>query len=94
VYFRDLGQLVVTIVPALMFVTPIFYPSQAVPPGARLLLLANPLGWFVEAGRAALFDGTWPAPLSLAAMYVVGAALAWAGRQFFALTRPGFADVV
>jgi lipopolysaccharide transport system permease protein len=87
VYFRDLGQLAVTVVPALMFVTPIFYPSQAVPEGARLLLMANPLSWFVEAGRGALFDGTWPRAELLTA-------LAWAGRRFFALARRGFADVV
>lgn len=94
VYLRDLGQLVTTVLPALMFLTPIFYPSSAVPAGLAAVLMANPLAWFVEAIRGATLDGVLPSAGGFAALYAAGFASALIGHAVFRRTRHGFADVV
>ncbi len=94
VYLRDLGQLVSTILPALIFLTPIFYPLASVPQALRVVLLANPLAWFVEATRGALIDGIWPGLVLLSGLWMVGLGTALAGHWLFQRTKHGFADVV
>jgi hypothetical protein len=38
----------------LLFLSPVFYPVSAVPPGLTFLYNANPLGAVIEAARAAV----------------------------------------
>lgn len=94
VYVRDLGQFVSTAVPALLFLTPIFYPLSAIPPGLRSVLELNPLAWFVDATRGALLDASAPGPAQLALFYAVGLVSALAGHALFQRTKHGFADVL
>jgi len=94
VFLRDLAQLVTTFTPALMFATPIFYPITAVPEAFRAYIWLNPLSYFVETMRAALFDGTWPDPVLLATVYGVALAVAAFGLWFFLRVKKAFADVV
>ena len=94
VYLRDLSQLVSTVVPALMFVSPIFYPVAAVPQNLQVILLLNPLAWFVEATRGALIDGVMPGFATLMLLYSSGVICALFGLWVFQRTKHGFADVV
>ena len=47
VFVRDLAQTIGLVVTALLFLTPIFYPAQAIPARYRIYLEINPLAWVV-----------------------------------------------
>ncbi len=94
VFLRDIGQTVGILVMLMLFLSPIFFPLSAVPPQFVPLVKLNPLTYFVETTREALFFGQWPAPGSLllhgAGAVVVGCLGFW----WFQKTRNGFADVI
>jgi ABC-type polysaccharide/polyol phosphate export permease len=69
---------------AWLFLTPIFYHAEAVPPGLRWLLVLNPLHHVVEAYRAVLLDGRAPFPAGVFAIgwvIVVGGVGLWFFRK-------------
>lgn len=94
VYLRDTAQVVGIITMTLMFVSPIFYPSTALPPEYRNLLYLNPLTPIIEQARAVLFWGNTPDFKLLAIYLVCSLLLACAGFAWFQKTRKGFADVL
>jgi len=94
VYLRDISQFIGVLTTVLLFLSPIFYPSSALPDGLRTVLLLNPLAPAIEFSRDVLFWGTTPSPISLL-LYLLGAAfVAWLGFAWFQMTRKGFADVL
>ncbi len=94
VYLRDLSQFVSTIVPATMFISPIFYPMTAVPSSLQGILFLNPLALFIESSRGALIDGVMPSVMSFGLLYLIGLGTAFIGYVVFDSTKRGFADVV
>jgi len=94
VFFRDLAQAVAVVLPALMFLSPVFYPVDAVPESFRPFMRANPLTDVIESVRALVIHGALPdlVPwlLSLAGATVVAAA----GWLWFRRLAPGFADLL
>jgi lipopolysaccharide transport system permease protein len=94
VYLRDLRHIVIALMPAFMFLTPVFYPVSTLPEMARSLLYANPLTFPIEATRAAMFDGVWPNLLPTGIYAITGWAVALAGYWAFARLRIEFADVL
>lgn len=94
VYLRDVGQTTTVVVTGLLFLSPIFYPLDAVPENVRRVVKMNPVAYVVETARGALVFGRVPDPLELALATVIGAALAWGGFWWFQKTRRGFADVL
>ena len=94
VYVRDIGQFVVMIVTPLMFLSPIFFPIEAVPEGYRWLMQWSPLTVAVEAARDVLVFDRMP-NLSSWLIYS-GVCIAWmmAGFAWFQYTRKGFGDVL
>lgn len=94
VFLRDLRQLVGVLVPALMFISPVFFPMSMVPEGFGALIMANPLSVPMEMMRQAIFGPTMPNLLVLAAYYVGGFAVAQLGYWVFMRTKKAFADVV
>ncbi len=92
VYVRDVQNVVAVALLLLFYLTPIFYGLKNVPPQFHWLLRANPLTAFVNADRAALFDGRVPALIDVA----IGAgatALALAlGLLLFRRLHAGFVD--
>jgi lipopolysaccharide transport system permease protein len=94
VYLRDLGQVVGLLVTVSLFLTPIFYPVEAVPAALRPVIWLNPLTFVVEQVRAVLVFGRFP-DLPGLALYSLAAfgALAVAFWVFQRL-RAGFADVL
>ncbi|MBC7106770.1 MAG: ABC transporter permease, partial [Firmicutes bacterium] len=60
VYFRDLEHIVGIALMAWFFLTPVLYPLEAIPPGARGYFLLNPMTPVVDAYRAVFFYGAWP----------------------------------
>lgn len=93
-FLRDLSHLLASLMPVLMFVSPIFYSMGDVPEPLRSIAYLNLLAVFIEAMRALLFAGILPSWPLLAAMAAVPVLLFWLGFAVFARYRARFADVV
>jgi len=94
VYLRDFAQLIGMATTVTLFLAPVFYPIEALPPLFQTLLLWNPITLPILQLRGVLLWGTepnWGAwTLSLAiAVFVFSLGFAW-----FQKTRKGFADVL
>ena len=94
VYLRDVGQTVGVLSMVLMFLSPVFYPVDALPPQFRPWLLANPLSFIIEQARDVLIWGRLPAFQGLLIYSLVAGLVAWLGYAWFQKTRKGFADVL
>ncbi|GAB2743133.1 ABC transporter permease [Melaminivora jejuensis] len=93
-YVRDVGQVLTMAVSALMFLSPIFFPVEALPAAVRPWLLLNPLAWVMTGTRDVLLAGRWPDWGAWALLMAACLLLALAGAAFFRKVRVGFADVV
>ncbi|MCP5196315.1 MAG: ABC transporter permease [Gammaproteobacteria bacterium] len=94
VFVRDVGQTVSLITLILLFMSPVFYSINGVPPGLRAVLLMNPLTFIMEQARAVLIWEQWPDFGGLAVYAAVSLVAAWLGLAWFQKTRDGFADVI
>jgi lipopolysaccharide transport system permease protein len=94
IYLRDLRHIVAPLVSLLMFLSPIFFPSTALPPDLQPYLFLNPLTFVIEESRRLLLDGKMPDFLMIGAYTVAASAVAYLGLMWFMATRRGFADVV
>jgi lipopolysaccharide transport system permease protein len=94
VYLRDLAQVVNLIIPISLFLTPVFYPLNAIPPAIRNLMWINPLTFAVEQLRSTAIEGLVPNLLSLL-LYLAASMVALSvGFWVFQRLRKGFADVL
>jgi lipopolysaccharide transport system permease protein len=94
VYLRDVGQVIGLLITVLMFLTPIFYPSSALPEKYQTLMLLNPLTPPIEMARGMLYFGELP-NVSLLVLYsFISLMFAVLGFAWFQKTRKGFADVL
>ena len=94
VIVRDISQLTGMLSHALLFLTPIFYSIDAVPPLLQGMLLINPLTFVVEQLRLVLFFGELPVARALIIYFLLSALFAWASLALFRRLRPRFADMV
>ena len=94
VYARDMNQLVTILTTVLMFMTPIFYPIDAIPENYRWLVRLNPLAYVVEQSRNVLYWGKVPDWYQLSGYILASLIVAWLGFVWFQKTRKGFADVI
>ncbi len=93
VFIKDMTQVVPLFVQMLLFLSPVFYPVSAVPPGLTFIYHANPLGAVIEAARAAMIGQ--PVPwIAWAAALALGAAAVLLGHAFFQHSRDEFADAL
>lgn len=93
-YIRDVGQMLGMLVSLLMFLSPIFFGVESVPPALRPWMFLNPLALTITQTRQVLLDGQWPDGWALAMHLIACCAIAMIGAAFFKLARKGFADVV
>lgn len=94
VFIRDIGYAIGLMVQVLVFLTPIFYPAEVVPPSLRLLVAANPLASVTENFRRVILWGTLPSWRGLALWLLITGAVMMLGYAWFMKTRKGFADVI
>lgn len=94
VFVRDIGQLTTMLSHALLFLTPIFYSVDAVPPVLQGVLMLNPLTFVVEQLRLVLFFGKVPPLAGLAAYFALSSLFALLSLMLFRRVRPAFADKV
>ncbi|OBU66945.1 sugar ABC transporter permease [Stenotrophomonas maltophilia] len=94
VFLRDTAQITAIITTAVMFLTPIFYPIDAIPPSFRPILNINPLAPVVAQIRDVLIWGKGLDPVVYPICLAVSALVFISGFAFFQKTRKGFADVL
>jgi lipopolysaccharide transport system permease protein len=94
VFVRDIGQVLGTIVTALMFLSPIFFPLSALPVWLQPMVLFNPIAGPVNLMRDALVFGVGPDFETLGSYAVASIGVCGLGYLFFQKTRKGFADVL
>jgi lipopolysaccharide transport system permease protein len=94
VFVRDIGQVLGPLVTALMFLSPIFYSSSALPDWVAPWLTLNPVTLPVEQTRDVLIFGRLPDFGALARYSLVAIAVCWLGYTWFEKTKRGFADVL
>jgi lipopolysaccharide transport system permease protein len=94
VFVRDLGYLVALVVQVLFFLTPVFYPIEAVPERVRRVIAWNPLASVVTGVRAAIFPGMTVPWTALLVSSALGLFLMMIGYAWFMRTRRSFGDVL
>lgn len=94
VVLRDLAQVAQLISHTFLFLTPIFYSTDAAPPLLRSILLLNPLTFIVEQFRLVLFYGSPPAALGLATYFALACGFSSLCLMLFRRLRHSFADLV
>lgn len=94
VYVRDTAQVVALLVNILLYITPIFYPLQALPAAWRPILQLNPLAPMVEATRQAAVDGVAPNGPLLGLAVALALLFCQVSWRLFERARRGFADVL
>lgn len=94
VFIRDINQVLAPIVTALMFLSPIFFPLNALPETVRHWVVFNPLALPVEQTRDLLIAGRMPDFVALGIYAVAACLIALLGYAWFQKTRRGFADVL
>lgn len=94
VFLRDVAQVVGIVTAVLLFLSPIFYPSQAMPVYFRNYMQFSPLTLPVEQARNVVMwaKGMEWAPWTVS--LVVAVFVAFLGFAWFQKTRKGFADVI
>lgn len=94
VYVRDLGQAVPIAVSALMFLSPIFYPADAIPDEFRFIVAFNPIAGAIEGMRGAVLTGTLPGWRTIVESTLMGSVVFVLGYLLFLKVKKGFADVL
>jgi lipopolysaccharide transport system permease protein len=93
-FTRDVSHLMITIVPVLIFVTPVFYTTADLTPTARLLAYLNPTTPYIEMARQVLLAGTLPDPITYLATAAVSLCIFYGGYLFFERYRSVIVDVI
>ena len=93
-YVRDVDQLVTMGLSILMFLSPVFFPLEALPEAWRSWALLNPLAGVMTDTRDVLLHGQWPDWPKLAFSFAACLLFAILCAVFFRRVREGFADVV
>jgi lipopolysaccharide transport system permease protein len=94
VFVRDLTHAIAFVVAVSIFITPVFYPLNAVPEPYRPLMYLNPLTFVVEQTRGLVLFGDMPDWGGLIIYVGISSLVLWAGLSWFQRSRNGFADVM
>lgn len=94
VYLRDIGQVIGLIMMAMLFLSPIFFPPEALPESYRPILSLNPLTLIITQARDVLLWGKMPAFGALALYGAISTLFSLICYGFFKRVRRGFADVL
>lgn len=94
VFIRDVGQIAGILATVLLFMSPIFYPVEALPEMLRPYIYCNPLTFIIEQFREIVIWGKPPNWIGLIAYMCIGTTFAWTGLLWFQRTRKLFADVL
>ncbi len=93
-FTRDVAHIMASIVPILMFATPVFYSLEQLPPNVATLLRLNLIGDYIEMFRAIALDGRIPNLIGYLIVAIVSYAVFWFGYQFFMRYKSVIVDVI
>ena len=93
-FTRDVSHLMISIVPVLMFATPMFYSIDDVPQGLRFVFHLNIIGNYVEMLRDVLLLNRLPDPTLYLATVAVSLLAFRYGYRFFMRYKAVFVDVI
>jgi lipopolysaccharide transport system permease protein len=93
-FTRDVSHLMITIVPVLIFATPVFYTVADLTPTARFLAYLNPTTSYIEMSRQILLTGVLPDPIIYLATFAVSLGIFYGGYLFFSRYRSVVVDVI
>ena len=94
VFIRDIHHAMGPTVSMLLFLSPVLYPTKALPDFLSVVLLLNPLTVPIENLRHLAIEGIAPDWQGLAVYTAIGIVFAWAAHRLFERLRPAFADEV
>ena len=94
VFVRDVGQTISLITSVMLFMSPVFFPVQSLPPALQPWMHLNPWTFVIEQVREVVVWGRLPDWRGLAVYSLASIATAWLGFAWFQKTRKGFADVL
>jgi len=93
-YVRDVSQVVGMVVAALVFISPVFFPVEALPPRMQEWMWLNPLAPVMTQTRQVLLNGQWPDLGDWARNLLGCMGVAFVGAVLFDRLRQGFSDVI
>lgn len=94
VFLKDVSYIVGFISTALMFLSPIFYPIDAVPEQFKAIIYVNPLTYYIEAFRDLSLYNVIPDVGEIIKSLIISASVFVGGLVFFNRVRNAFSDVV
>lgn len=94
VYIRDISTLIGIVMSMIMFLSPIFYPIEAVPEGVRWMFELNPMSLPIDWVRKCVCEGIWPSLSALTIYTLLSLLIGVVGWKLFGTMRKGFADVL
>jgi lipopolysaccharide transport system permease protein len=93
-FTRDVAHIMASIVPVLMFATPIFYTLSQLPENIAFWLQFNLIGGYIEMFRGVALDGQLPHPVFYIVIVAVSYAVFFFGYQFFMRYKSVIVDVI
>ncbi|MCM8612116.1 MAG: ABC transporter permease [Candidatus Accumulibacter sp.] len=90
VFIRDVVQILPTLLTALMFMTPIFYPFESMPAIIQKVSVANPFYQIAEGYRATLLENRVPDVLGLGYVTLLSAVIFHFGLRAFRRAKGAF----
>ena len=94
VFIRDLGTTIGVVINMFFFLSPIFYPLEAVPSDLQVYCKLNPIAIFVEDARRVVLWNQMPDWYWLSGGFVVSLITFAAGYLIFMKSKKAFADVI
>ncbi|MBI4546971.1 MAG: ABC transporter permease [Ignavibacteriae bacterium] len=91
---RDLTYVVTFLITLYMFLTPVFFPIQALPPKLQEFYFINPMGAIIDAFKNVIFYNYEPRWYSLLIAFAILVALFVPSYKFFKRAEKYFADVL
>ena len=93
-FTRDVAHVMASILPILMFGTPVFYNFSQVPGNLSIWLRLNPIGDYVEMMRDITLHARLPNPIGYLVVVAVSYAVFLLGYQFFMRYKSVIVDVI
>lgn len=94
VYVRDVQQVVLLLTTAVMFLSPLFFPIEAIPEKYRPILAFNPLGVLIGEMRKVVVQGQLPDFVVIVQLIIGGLVACWLSRMWFRKAKSGFSDIL
>lgn len=91
---RDVFHLMASVIPVLIFASPVFYTVAELPPGSRPYAYINPLSGYIEMMRDVVLRGTVPDPLVWLGSSAASLLFFWWGHAVYARYRSILIDVI